>query len=59
MWAWSKLIGKPNFDGFTMMQITAIAVDPSGKRVAAIGSEPSLEKANMFLLDASTGEQAS
>ena len=42
-----------------MMQITAIAVDPSGKRVAVIGSNQSLDRANMFLLDAFTGEQAS
>ena len=39
MWAWSKLYNKPNGDDFTLMQVTALAVDPSGTRLAAIGSD--------------------
>ena len=39
MWAWSKLYNKPNWDDFTLMQVTALAVDPSGTRLAAIGSD--------------------
>ena len=59
MWAWSKVVGKPNDDGFTFTQVTALAVDPSGSRVVAIASDIRLEQANVFILDASTGAQAS
>ena len=59
MWAWSKLYGKPNFDGFTIEFITALAVDPSGNRIAAIATDTTYLSANMFLIDAATGAQVS